>query len=74
MTGEFRDVERILEETHADRVPLAPWVPLLGVDDETQNDALAELVSNRVAVLGATRPTIPMACAGRCRAAWPVSR
>ena len=59
VTGEFRDVERILEETRADRVLLAPWVPLLGVDDETQNDALAELVSNRVAVLGATRPDDP---------------
>ena len=32
---------------------LAPWVPLLGVDDETLNDALAELVCDRVAVLGA---------------------
>ena len=51
--GEFRDVERILEETRADRVLLAPWVRLLGVDDETLSDALAELVSDRVAVLGA---------------------
>jgi aminocarboxymuconate-semialdehyde decarboxylase len=51
--GEFRDVERILEQTRADRVLLAPWVRLLGIDDERLNDALAELVSERVAVLGA---------------------
>ena len=54
--GEFRDVERILEETRADRVLLAPWVRLLGVDDEALSDALAELVSDRVAVLGAGSP------------------
>ena len=57
--GEFRDVERILEETRADRVLLAPWVRLLGVDDETLSDALAELVSDRVAVLGAGSPHDP---------------
>ena len=57
--GEFRDVERILEETRADRVLLAPWVRLLGVDDEALSDALAELVSDRVAVLGAGSPHDP---------------
>jgi aminocarboxymuconate-semialdehyde decarboxylase len=50
--GEFRDVERILEQTRADRVLLAPWVRLLGIDDERLNDALAELASDRAAVLG----------------------
>ena len=54
--GEFRDVGRILEQTRADRVLLAPWVALLGIDDERQNDALAGLVSERVAVLGAGAP------------------
>jgi aminocarboxymuconate-semialdehyde decarboxylase len=53
--GEFRDVDRILEQTGADRVLLAPWVKLLGVDDERLNDALAGLVGDRVAVLGAAR-------------------
>jgi aminocarboxymuconate-semialdehyde decarboxylase len=57
--GEFRDVERILEQTGADRVLLAPWVRLLGVDDEALSDALAELVSDRVAVLGAGSPHDP---------------
>ncbi len=57
--GEFRDVDRILAETRADRVLLAPWVALLGVDDERQNDALAELVRDRVAVLGAGAPDDP---------------
>jgi aminocarboxymuconate-semialdehyde decarboxylase len=57
--GEFRDVERILEQTGADRVLLAPWVRLLGVDDEALNDALAELVSDRVSVLGAGAPHDP---------------
>jgi aminocarboxymuconate-semialdehyde decarboxylase len=57
--GEFRDVERILDQTRADRVLLAPWVRLLGIDDEAQNDALAELVSDRVAVLGAGAPDDP---------------
>lgn len=51
--GEFRDVDRILEQTGADRVLLAPWVKLLGVDDERLNDALAGLVGDGAAVLGA---------------------
>jgi aminocarboxymuconate-semialdehyde decarboxylase len=57
--SEFRDVDRILEQTRADRVLLAPWVRLLGIDDEAQNDALAELVGDRVAVLGAGSPHDP---------------
>jgi aminocarboxymuconate-semialdehyde decarboxylase len=54
--GEFVDVDRILEQTRADRVILSPWVPLLSVDIEAlrlQNAALAELAGDRVAVLGA---------------------
>jgi aminocarboxymuconate-semialdehyde decarboxylase len=58
-TGEFRDVDRILEQTGADRVLLAPWVRLLGIDDEALSDALAELVSDGVAVLGAGSPHDP---------------
>ena len=57
--GEFRDVDRILEQTRADRVLLAPWVRLLGIDDERLNDGLGELASDRVAVLGAGRPDDP---------------
>ena len=57
--GEFRDVDRILDQTGADRVLLAPWVALLGVDDERLNDAQAELASDRVAVLGSARPDDP---------------
>jgi aminocarboxymuconate-semialdehyde decarboxylase len=57
--GEFRDVRRILEQTGAERVLLAPWVALLGADDERLNDALAELVGDRVAVLGAGDPADP---------------
>jgi hypothetical protein len=30
--GEFVDVDRILEQTGADRVILSPWVPLLAGD------------------------------------------
>jgi aminocarboxymuconate-semialdehyde decarboxylase len=51
--GEFRDVDRILEQTRADRVLLAPWVRVLGIDDERLNDALAPLAGDRVSVLGA---------------------
>jgi aminocarboxymuconate-semialdehyde decarboxylase len=52
---EFSDVSRILEEQ--DRagvhvVVLCPWVNLLGREVERQNEALAALVSERVAVLG----------------------
>jgi predicted TIM-barrel fold metal-dependent hydrolase len=48
--GEFVDVDRILEQTRADRVVLSPWVPLLGLP--SLNAKLAELGSERVAVLG----------------------
>ncbi len=40
VTGEFTDVARILEQTGADRVLLAPWVKLLGRPG--LNDAMAE--------------------------------
>jgi aminocarboxymuconate-semialdehyde decarboxylase len=61
-TGEFVDVERILDENGADRVVLAPWVPLLFPDADVedaaprlrlQNDALCGLVGERVSALGA---------------------
>jgi aminocarboxymuconate-semialdehyde decarboxylase len=53
--GEFHDVEAILEQTRADRVILAPWVKLLDdLDPRVHNAALATLVSDRVAVLGAS--------------------
>jgi aminocarboxymuconate-semialdehyde decarboxylase len=51
--GEFFDVDRILHQTGADRVILSPWVQLLDLDARLHNAALAELVSDRVAVLGA---------------------
>ena len=60
-TGEFVDAARIVEEAGADRVVLAPWVPLLfgdiDVDDAAprlrlQNEALAGLVGERVSALG----------------------
>jgi aminocarboxymuconate-semialdehyde decarboxylase len=51
--GEFFDVDRILDQTRADRVILSPWVQLLELDARLHNAALAELVSDRVAVLGA---------------------
>jgi aminocarboxymuconate-semialdehyde decarboxylase len=53
VVGEFHDVERILEQTGADRVILAPWVKLLDLDPQVHNAALATLVSDRVTVLGA---------------------
>jgi len=61
-TGEFVDVDRILEENGADRVLLAPWVPLLFPDADAadalprlrlQNEALAGIVGERVSGLGA---------------------
>jgi len=51
--GEFFDVDRILDQTRADRVILSPWVQLLDLDARLHNAALAERVSDRVAVLGA---------------------
>jgi aminocarboxymuconate-semialdehyde decarboxylase len=52
---EFVDVERILDEQDragVDVVVLCPWVNLLGREPERQNEALAEMVGNRVAALG----------------------
>ena len=49
MVGEVVEVEAILEQTRASRVVLSPWVALLGLE---QNDSLATLAGDRVAVLG----------------------
>ncbi|NUR75175.1 MAG: amidohydrolase [Thermoleophilia bacterium] len=52
---EFVAVDRILAEQDragVDRVVLCPWVQLLGREPARQNEALAELVSERVACLG----------------------
>src|SRR5712691_7084040 len=52
---EFCDVGRILEEQDRagiDVVVLAPWVNLCGVEVERQNEALASVAGDRVAVLG----------------------
>jgi aminocarboxymuconate-semialdehyde decarboxylase len=52
---EFSDVPRIVEEqarAGVDVVVLCPWVRLLDVEPERQNEALAALRSDRVAVLG----------------------
>jgi aminocarboxymuconate-semialdehyde decarboxylase len=63
--AEFVDIEGILaaqDEAGVDRVLLSPWVPLLYYDADPQeglerariqNDALARLVGDRVAALGA---------------------
>jgi aminocarboxymuconate-semialdehyde decarboxylase len=52
---EFVDLGRILEEQDragVDLVVLCPWVNLLGREPERQNEALAEMAAERVAVLG----------------------
>ena len=52
---EFCDLERILAEQDragVDVVVLCPWVNLCGHEVERQNEALAELAGDRVAVLG----------------------
>ena len=52
---EFVDLARILEEQEragVDLVVLCPWVNLLGVETERQNEALAGMVGDRVAALG----------------------
>jgi aminocarboxymuconate-semialdehyde decarboxylase len=52
---EFVDLEVILEEQDragVDKVVLCPWVTLLGREPERQNEGLAGLVCERVAVLG----------------------
>jgi aminocarboxymuconate-semialdehyde decarboxylase len=59
---ELCDLARILEEQDragVDLVVLAPWVNLCGVEVERQNEALAELVGERVAVLGTVDPARP---------------
>jgi aminocarboxymuconate-semialdehyde decarboxylase len=59
---ELCDLARILEEQEragVDVVVLAPWVNLCGVEVERQNEALAELVGERVAVLGTVDPARP---------------
>ena len=52
---EFVRLEQILEEQDragVDKVVLCPWVSLLGRATERQNEALAEMVGERVAALG----------------------
>jgi len=52
---EFVDLARILEEQEragVDLVVLCPWVNLLGVETERQNEVLAGMVGDRVAALG----------------------
>ncbi len=59
---EFSDLARILEEQDragVDVVVLAPWVNLCGVEVDRQNDALADLACERVALLGTVEPTSP---------------
>ncbi|HUZ82585.1 MAG TPA: amidohydrolase family protein [Gaiellaceae bacterium] len=54
-TREFVSVDAILEEQDragVDQIVLCPWVQLLGREPEKQNEALANLVSSRVACLG----------------------
>ncbi|HEY3069319.1 MAG TPA: amidohydrolase family protein [Gaiellaceae bacterium] len=63
---EFVDLDRILEEQDraaVDKVVLCPWVTLLGREPERQNEALAEMVGERVAVLGTVDPERPEALA-----------
>jgi aminocarboxymuconate-semialdehyde decarboxylase len=76
--GEFLDVERIIEQRGVDRVVLSPWVPLLVGDVDTlrrRNDAMAELVGERVAALGAVPLQDPELAAAELRslmsAGWP---
>jgi aminocarboxymuconate-semialdehyde decarboxylase len=52
---EFVDLDVILAEQDragVDRVLLCPWVTLLGREPERQNEALAQMAGERVAVLG----------------------
>jgi aminocarboxymuconate-semialdehyde decarboxylase len=52
---EFVDLGRILPEQDlagVDKVVLCPWVTLLGREPQRQNEALAAMVSERVAALG----------------------
>ena len=59
MIGEFRDVDRMLEQTRADRLVVCPWVALLDGDRAALNAAMAGLVSDRVAALGAASLDAP---------------
>jgi len=59
---EFVDLERILAEQDKagiDKVVLCPWVTLLGREPERQNEALAAMAGERVAVLGTVDPARP---------------
>ncbi len=59
---EFQHLDRILEEQDragVDVVVLCPWVDLCGVEVESQNEALAELVGERVTALGTVDPERP---------------
>ncbi|MHB8470444.1 MAG: amidohydrolase family protein [Gaiellaceae bacterium] len=59
---EFCDLGRILEEQDragVDVVLLAPWVNLCGVETARQNEGLAALAGERVAVLGTVDPRRP---------------
>jgi len=63
---EFVDLGRILEEQDragVDTVVLCPWVTLLGREPERQNETLAQMVGERVAVLGTVDPERPEALA-----------
>lgn len=63
---EFVDLARILEEQDragVDTVVLCPWVTLLGREPERQNEALAQMAGERVAVLGTIDPERPEALA-----------
>jgi aminocarboxymuconate-semialdehyde decarboxylase len=63
---EFVDLQRILEEQDragVDKVVLCPWVTLLGREPERQNEALAQMAGDRVAVLGTVDPGRPEALA-----------
>jgi aminocarboxymuconate-semialdehyde decarboxylase len=63
---EFVDLGRILEEQDragVDTVVLCPWVTLLGREPERQNEALAQMAGERVAVFGTVDPARPEALA-----------
>lgn len=59
---EFVDLEVILAEQDragVDEIVLSPWVTLLGREPERQNEALAQMAGERVAVLGTVDPARP---------------
>jgi aminocarboxymuconate-semialdehyde decarboxylase len=59
---EFVDLGRILDEqdrAEVERIVLCPWVTLLGHEPERQNEGLAQLAGERVAVLGTVDPGRP---------------